>query len=193
MSQVSHPHPSLCRKDSLPQGITSTDDRRLILRVQLHTAAAVKKSSAQLIVLHDGSFERWLVICMVVLITDIAPTGDSKRPKRYFPFAEGPRSCVGQSLAKVSLVATMATLLQHFHFCLADEVNACRGGRYYLAEQSVIQSRGAAARLHHIFYNVKADSCSHESVWRWHGCIPAVAAAQHFRSCAARRWVVPRA
>ena len=51
--------------------------------------------------------------------------GDSKRPKRYFPFAEGPRSCVGQSLAKVSLVATMATLMQHFQFCLADEVSCC--------------------------------------------------------------------
>ena len=50
--------------------------------------------------------------------------GDSKRPKRYFPFAEGPRSCVGQSLAKVSLVATMATLVQHFQFCLADEVSS---------------------------------------------------------------------
>ena len=30
---------------------------------------------------------------------------------------------MGQSLAKVSLVATMATLLQHFHFKLADEVS----------------------------------------------------------------------
>ena len=50
--------------------------------------------------------------------------GDSRRPKRYFPFAEGPRSCVGQSLAKVSLVATMATLLSRFSFKLADEV--CR-------------------------------------------------------------------
>ena len=48
--------------------------------------------------------------------------GDSKRPKRYFPFAEGPRNCVGQSLAKVSLAATMAILLQHFSFRLADEV-----------------------------------------------------------------------
>jgi len=27
-----------------------------------------------------------------------------------------------ESLAKVSLEATMATLMQHFHFCLADEV-----------------------------------------------------------------------
>ena len=53
----------------------------------------------------------------------LACAGNSKRPKRYFPFAEGPRNCVGQSLAKVSLVATMATLLQHFSFRLADEVH----------------------------------------------------------------------
>lgn len=48
--------------------------------------------------------------------------GSSKRPKRYIPFAEGPRNCVGQSLAKVSLLVTTATLLQHFSFKLADEV-----------------------------------------------------------------------
>ncbi len=45
------------------------------------------------------------------------------RPKRYFPFAEGPRNCVGQNLAKVSLTATVATLMQHFSFRLADEVS----------------------------------------------------------------------
>ena len=43
------------------------------------------------------------------------------RPKRYFPFAEGPRNCVGQNLAKVSLLGTMATLMQHVSFRLADE------------------------------------------------------------------------
>ncbi len=32
---------------------------------------------------------------------------------------------MGQSLAKVSLVATMATLLQHFSFKLAEEVSYC--------------------------------------------------------------------
>ncbi len=45
------------------------------------------------------------------------------RPKRYFPFAEGPRNCVGQNLAKVSLLGTMATLMQHFTFRLAEEVS----------------------------------------------------------------------
>ena len=98
--------------------------------------------------LHDGSFEWRLVIRTVVLITDIAPTGDSKRPKRYFPFAEGPRNCVGQSLAKVSLVATMATLLQHFHFCLADEVNACL--------HCASQRKGATARQCHVFLPCKS-------------------------------------
>ena len=48
-----------------------------------------------------------------------------RRPKRYFPFAEGPRNCVGQSLAKVSLVATAATLLSSLSFKLADSVR-CR-------------------------------------------------------------------
>jgi cytochrome P450 len=60
--------------------------------------------------------------CGLLTASAILDAGDSKRPKRYFPFAEGPRNCVGQSLAKISLVATMATLYQHFSFKLADEV-----------------------------------------------------------------------
>ena len=64
-------------------------------------------------------------LCADIVTAHVAHAEDSKRPKRYFPFAEGPRSCVGQSLAKVSLVATMATLMQHFHFSLADEVGSC--------------------------------------------------------------------
>ncbi|KAK9904844.1 hypothetical protein WJX75_003698 [Coccomyxa subellipsoidea] len=61
--------------------------------------------------------------------TDVDESGNSKRPKRYFPFAEGPRNCVGQSLAKVSLVATAATLMQHFTFKLADEMGGPEGVR----------------------------------------------------------------
>jgi cytochrome P450 len=74
--------------------------------------------------------------------------GDSARPKRYFPFAEGPRNCIGQSLAKVSLVATMATLLQHFSFHLADEVlclSSCSYGHTYVHKSPLQKSRGLHA------------------------------------------------
>lgn len=37
-------------------------------------------------------------------------------PKRFVPFAEGPRNCIGQSLAKVSVPTTVAMLLGRFHF-----------------------------------------------------------------------------
>ena len=43
-------------------------------------------------------------------------------PKRWFPFAEGTRNCVGKSLAQVTLPATLAILLARFSFRLADEV-----------------------------------------------------------------------
>eukprot|EP00884_Botryococcus_braunii_P007185 jgi/Botrbrau1/16468/Bobra.0142s0062.1 len=52
---------------------------------------------------------------------------DGKRPKRYFPFAEGPRNCVGQSLAQVTLPVTLATLLSRFHFKLAEEMGGAEG------------------------------------------------------------------
>lgn len=42
--------------------------------------------------------------------------------KRYMPFAEGPRDCLGQNLAKTSLLASLATLIAHLHFDLADRV-----------------------------------------------------------------------
>ena len=44
------------------------------------------------------------------------------RPKRWFPFSEGARSCVGQPLANMNVTGTLATLLARFHFTLADQV-----------------------------------------------------------------------
>ncbi len=40
----------------------------------------------------------------------------------YMPFSEGPRSCVGQSLAKMEVLTVVALLLANFRIRLADEV-----------------------------------------------------------------------
>lgn len=42
--------------------------------------------------------------------------------KRFVPFSEGARDCVGQSLARLNLTTTLAQLLGSFSFRLADEV-----------------------------------------------------------------------
>lgn len=52
----------------------------------------------------------------------VDPKDPSNRPKRWYPFSDGPRSCVGQSLAYMNLAGTLAALLARFHFRLADQV-----------------------------------------------------------------------
>lgn len=47
----------------------------------------------------------------------------AERPKRYMPFAEGSRSCIGKNLANATLPLTMAILLSQFSFKLADRVH----------------------------------------------------------------------
>ncbi|EIE21561.1 cytochrome P450 [Coccomyxa subellipsoidea C-169] len=54
---------------------------------------------------------------------------NGERPKRYMPFAEGPRSCVGKNLANSTLPLTLATLLSHFSFKLADQMGGAEGVR----------------------------------------------------------------
>ena len=46
----------------------------------------------------------------------------SKQGKRWFPFSDGPRNCVGQALAKMNMAATFAQLYSHYSFHLAEEV-----------------------------------------------------------------------
>eukprot|EP00884_Botryococcus_braunii_P006038 jgi/Botrbrau1/15435/Bobra.43_2s0060.1 len=54
---------------------------------------------------------------------------ESQQAKRYMPFSEGARNCVGQQLAKVSVVATTACLLSRFHFRLGDQMGGPEGVR----------------------------------------------------------------
>lgn len=48
----------------------------------------------------------------------------SKQGKRWFPFSDGPRNCVGQALAKMNMAATFAQLYSHYSFQLAEEVTS---------------------------------------------------------------------
>eukprot|EP00891_Asterochloris_glomerata_P001568 jgi/Astpho2/1568/Aster-x1016 len=50
-----------------------------------------------------------------------------RRPKKYWPFSEGPRTCVGQSLGKMNVMATAAILFSHFTFSLAEEMGGSEG------------------------------------------------------------------
>ena len=43
--------------------------------------------------------------------------------KRFIPFSDGPRDCVGRNLATMNITAVLATLLGHFSFRLADSVS----------------------------------------------------------------------
>lgn len=52
---------------------------------------------------------------------------EAARVKRYIPFSDGRRDCVGQALGRLNYTSTLARLLGNFHFELAPEVLAgCR-------------------------------------------------------------------
>ena len=76
---------------------------------------------------------------------------DSNKAKRYFPFAEGPRDCLGQNLAKVSLLATAATLLSRLSFSLGSKVpsSPCLSdvGSYTLVNLSWLSHHGCMLTL----------------------------------------------
>ena len=49
--------------------------------------------------------------------------GAASQPLRFFPFSQGARDCIGQSLAKINYTATLAALLGRYSFKLAPEVS----------------------------------------------------------------------
>ncbi len=42
--------------------------------------------------------------------------------RRFLPFGDGPRKCIGGELARVSYMTTLARMFANFTFRLADEV-----------------------------------------------------------------------
>ncbi|KAK9915327.1 hypothetical protein WJX75_007673 [Coccomyxa subellipsoidea] len=54
-------------------------------------------------------------------------SGKEQRFKKYMPFGDGMRACVGQSLAKMNYTAATALLLSQFTFRLADRMGGPEG------------------------------------------------------------------
>jgi Cytochrome P450 len=69
-------------------------------------------------------------------LTRQARLGEAGRVKRFLPFSDGRRDCVGQALAKVSYTSTLARLLARFTFKLAPEVSAQGPGQPVLMTTS---------------------------------------------------------
>ncbi|KAK9812852.1 hypothetical protein WJX72_004712 [[Myrmecia] bisecta] len=57
----------------------------------------------------------------------MADDKDANRFKKFLPFSEGPRSCIGQNMAMMELKAGIATLCARFDFQLAPEMGGVQG------------------------------------------------------------------
>jgi cytochrome P450 len=66
----------------------------------------------------------------------------SKRGITYMPFSEGPRNCVGQSLAKMEVLTLLAKLLSHFRIELTEEMGGRAGVRSRESTHLTLQSAG---------------------------------------------------
>eukprot|EP00775_Hariotina_reticulata_P012934 gene12934-13062_t len=70
--------------------------------------------------------QRWLDVPVETYVYDSTNnSGGGKRGITFMPFSEGPRNCVGQSLAKMEVLTLLAKLLSNFRLELAPEM----GGR----------------------------------------------------------------
>ncbi|MEW5310019.1 MAG: hypothetical protein WDW38_001854 [Sanguina aurantia] len=77
------------------------------------------------------------------------PPNSASRRISYMPFSEGPRSCVGQSLAKMEVLTVLAMLLSHFTVQLADEMGGREGVQRRESTHFTLQTRGThGIRMH---------------------------------------------
>jgi fatty acid synthase len=71
-----------------------------------------------------------------------AVASSSKRGITFMPFSEGPRNCVGQSLAKMEVMTLLAKLLANFRIELAPEMGGREGVRSRESTHLTLQTAG---------------------------------------------------
>uniref|UniRef100_A0A383VEH9 Cytochrome P450 n=1 Tax=Tetradesmus obliquus TaxID=3088 RepID=A0A383VEH9_TETOB len=71
-----------------------------------------------------------------------AAAASSKRGITFMPFSEGPRNCVGQSLAKMEVLCLLAKLCSTFDISLAPEMGGREGVRSRESTHLTLQTAG---------------------------------------------------
>eukprot|EP00879_Flechtneria_rotunda_P000943 GHRR01001075.1.p1 GENE.GHRR01001075.1~~GHRR01001075.1.p1 ORF type:complete len:417 (+),score=135.67 GHRR01001075.1:964-2214(+) len=112
--------------------------------------------------------ERWLdVPTETYVFGSTAPaataSGSSKRGITYMPFSEGPRNCVGQSLAKMEVLSLLAKLCATFRLELAPEMGGREGVQSRESTHLTLQTagtKGIRCRLHPRAALVDASGCA---------------------------------
>jgi cytochrome P450 len=93
--------------------------------------------------------ERWLDVPIETWVynsKDSGNAGSSSSSKNkgitFMPFSEGPRNCVGQSLAKMEVLTLLAKLLANFKVELAPEMGGREGIRKRESTHLTLQTAG---------------------------------------------------
>ena len=74
-----------------------------------------------------------------------------KRGITFMPFSEGPRNCVGQSLAKMEVMTLLAKLLASFRIELAPEMGGREGIRARESTAMTLQTTGTKGIRCHLY------------------------------------------
>ncbi len=92
---------------------------------------------------HEFRPERWADVPVESYVYNSkgAESG-GKRGITFMPFSEGPRSCVGQSLAKMEVLTLLAKLLGSFRIELAPEMGGREGVRKRESTHLTLQTSG---------------------------------------------------
>jgi hypothetical protein len=90
---------------------------------------------------HEFRPERWEGVPVETYVYN-STDGGSKSGITFMPFSEGPRNCVGQSLAKMEVMTLLAKLLAAFEVELAPEMGGREGIRKRESTHLTLQTAG---------------------------------------------------
>eukprot|EP00879_Flechtneria_rotunda_P009548 GHRR01009994.1.p1 GENE.GHRR01009994.1~~GHRR01009994.1.p1 ORF type:complete len:439 (+),score=146.14 GHRR01009994.1:585-1901(+) len=96
--------------------------------------------------------ERWLDVPVEMYVYDSTTnTSGGKRGITFMPFSEGPRNCVGQSLAKMEVLTLLAKLLSSFRLELAAEMGGRSGVASRESTHLTLQTAGTKGIRCHLY------------------------------------------